>query len=249
MKHLEVYDLPAVDNVCNQTLREVISLPKVSVAHVLMHPGGISLPHHHQRMSEIYFILEGEGIIYYKDQALHVEQGAYLVLPPYTSHQLKNIGKNNLEHLVLAVPPFSAKDVILDNVETGNTDNSKTKPQKFTFPTPVTALDGATIYELIPEAARKELDVGLAVGILPPNQKAIPHYHNLSEEVYYIIGGQGKARVGGEELPIKRGTVIPIPTKVIHSLENTNVEELNVLCLSSPAYVEGDFIIADTPIE
>src|SRR4030042_6527110 len=87
-------------------LGEVISLPKVSLAHVLMEPGNVSLWHRHSNMSEIYFILEGEGILYHGDKALQAENGAYLLLPPDTPHKLRNTGNSALEHLVLAVPPF-----------------------------------------------------------------------------------------------------------------------------------------------
>ena len=40
---IDVYGLPTVDNVCNQILREVISLPKFSLAHVIMGEGNVSL--------------------------------------------------------------------------------------------------------------------------------------------------------------------------------------------------------------
>jgi mannose-6-phosphate isomerase-like protein (cupin superfamily) len=112
-KLIDVYELPTVSNVCNQNLREVISLPKVSLAHVMMNGDNVSLWHQHSRMSEVYFILEGEGILYYGNRALQVEKGIYVVLPPHTPHKLKNTGKSDLEHLVFAIPPFDSHDVEL----------------------------------------------------------------------------------------------------------------------------------------
>jgi mannose-6-phosphate isomerase-like protein (cupin superfamily) len=105
-KLIDVYELDPVENVCDQTLREVISLPKVSLAHVIMDEGNVSLWHQHSRMSEVYFILEGEGILYYGNEALQAKKGAYLIIPPNTPHKLKNTGKSDLEHLVFAIPPF-----------------------------------------------------------------------------------------------------------------------------------------------
>ena len=61
---INVYDLPTVDNICNQILREVLSLPKVSIAHVIMNPGNVSLLHQHLKMSEIYYILDDLRILY-----------------------------------------------------------------------------------------------------------------------------------------------------------------------------------------
>lgn len=238
---IDVYELPTASNICNQILREVISLPKVSMAHVIMAQGNISLLHRHSIMSEVYFILNGEGILYYGVKALNVEKGAYIVLPPNMAHKLKNTGDCDLEHLVFAIPPFIPEDVeVLED-----TDMEDVIPQKFSYDKPpMTALDGATIYELISEDYRKKLDVALAVGILPTGRKAIPHYHKVSDEVYYIVSGEGKARVGNIEYSIKKGSVIYVPIDMVHALENTNTtEEMQVLCLSSPSYTDGDFIL------
>jgi mannose-6-phosphate isomerase-like protein (cupin superfamily) len=237
---IDVYELPTVDNVCNQILREVISLPKVSMAHVVMNGGNVSLWHQHSRMSEVYFILEGEGILYYGDNALQAEKGAYLVLPPNTPHKLRNTGKSDLEHLVFAIPPFDPEDIeILSNSSTENVS-----PIKFSYDKePITALDGALIYELMNAEERKRLDVALAVGFLPAGRKAIPHYHKISEELYYVADGFGRVRVGEQDFEVKKGSMIYVPTDKVHALENgSDSEELKVLCVSSPSYTEGDFI-------
>ncbi len=237
---IEVYELPTVDNVCNQILREVISLPKVSMAHVLMNKGNVSLWHQHSRMSEVYFILEGEGILYYGDNVLQVEKGAYLVIPPNTPHKLRNTGKSDLKHLVFAIPPFDPEDVeILDDSLTENVS-----PTKFSYDKdPITALDGALIYELMNAEERKRLDVALAVGFLPAGRKAILHYHKISEELYYVTDGFGRVRVGEQYFEVKKDSMIYVPAGKVHALENgSDTEELKVLCVSSPSYTEGDFI-------
>jgi mannose-6-phosphate isomerase-like protein (cupin superfamily) len=237
---IDVYELPTVDNVCNQILREVISLPKVSMAHVVMNEGNVSLWHQHSRMSEVYFILEGEGVLYYGDNALQAEKGAYLVLPPNTPHKLRNTGKSDLEHLVFAIPPFDPEDVkILDDSPTENISPTKCSYDK----EPITALDGALIYELMNAEERKKLDVALAVGFLPAGRKAIPHYHKISEELYYVTDGFGRVRVGEQDFDVKRGSMIYVPIDKVHALENgSDSGELKVLCVSSPSYTEGDFI-------
>jgi len=240
-KLIDVYQLPTVDNICNQILREVISLPKVSMAHVTMNPGNVSLWHQHSKMSEIYFILEGDGILYYGNKSIKAERGTYLMIPPKTPHKLRNTGSSDLEHLVLAIPPFNPNDVeLLDDFA-----NEKSTPKKFEYgKPPVTALDGALIYELIPPNERERLDVALAVGFLPKGRKAIPHYHKISEEIYYVCSGIGKIRVGDEIFDIKKGSVIYVPRNKVHALENkSDSEELNILCVTSPAYSEGDFIL------
>lgn len=237
-KLIDVYELPTVENICNQVLREVISLPKVSMAHVTMSPGNTSLLHQHSKMSEVYFILEGKGILYYGNKALEVEKNVYYVLPENTSHKLKNTGTSNLEHLVLAIPPFDPDDVNLLKDTLNEPILKKFKHEK----TPIIALDGALIYELISGNKRKRLDVALAVGFLPQKRKAIPHYHKISEEIYYVTSGIGEVHVGEKAFKIQKGSVIYIPINKVHALENKSDTELRVLCVSSPAYTEGDFI-------
>ncbi len=237
---LDVYELSVVNNICNQILREVISLSNVSMAHIIMNGGNVSLWHKHSKMTEVYFIINGNGILYHGNQALLVETGAYLVLPPNTPHKLRNIGKYDLEHLVFAIPPFDSNDVeILDDNITENIT-----PKKFNYNKPsITALDGALIYELMDAEERKDLDVALAVGFLPPRRKAIPHYHHISEEIYYVTEGLGKVMVGEQTFEVKKGSVVYVPTNRVHALENrSDSEKLRILCVSSPSYTEEDFL-------
>jgi len=237
---INVYDLLTVDNVCNQILREAIKLPEVSMAHVIMDAGNVSLLHQHSKMSEIYYILEGEGILYHGSQALKVKNGAYLTIPPETSHKLRNIGKSQLEHLVFAIPPFDPTDLTLLD------ESSEIEPEPKPFrsdKTHIIAQDGASIYELLSEKEREIMDIGLATGSLPPKRKAIPHKHEISDEVYYVISGKGRVKVGDLDNKVKEGIVIYVPVNMVHALENTGSEELEVLCLSSPAYTDEDFIL------
>ncbi len=241
-KFVDVYSLPPVPNVCDQILREVVSLPKVSMAHVIMDSGNVSLWHKHSRMTEVYFILEGEGILYHGSRAMRVRKGAYLVILAGTPHKLKNTGSTRLEHLVFAIPPFDPEDVILLDEKPEEFQEHEFRQEK----EPITALDGALVYELMTPEERRKYDVALAVGILPRARKAIPHYHKKSEELYYIISGQGKVRIGEKEYPVKKGSLARIPVGVVHALENTSQDkDLEVLCVSSPAYTDGDFIIAE----
>lgn len=239
-KHIDVYQLPTVDNVCNQILREVISLPKVSMAHVTMTKGNTSLWHQHKTMAEVYFILSGQGILYHGDASTQVEKGTYLTLLPNTPHKLKNTGESDLEHLVFAIPPFNPDDVeLLDDAANEAAEPIKFKQDK----PPIKALDGAMIYEMITKEDRQKLDVALAVGVLPKGRKAISHYHKISEELYYITSGIGQVKVGKDVFDVKPGSVVYVPTDMAHALENGSPdEELEVLCVSSPAYQEGDFI-------
>ncbi len=237
----DIYGLEPVENVCNQILREIITLPSVSMAHVIMEKDNVSLYHKHNDMSEVYFILKGEGILYYGDRGLFVKEDSYLIIPKDIPHKLKNTGDSELEHLVFAAPPFDPDDIeMVDEPSSYDIDDEISDYKK----NPVEALDGATVYEMMSKAERTELDFALALGILPKQRKAKMHYHNVSEELYYIISGYGKVVVGDKRSDIKKGSLVYVPTDHNHALENkSDSEELKALCLSSPPYAKEDFIL------
>jgi mannose-6-phosphate isomerase-like protein (cupin superfamily) len=51
-----------------------------------------------------------------------------------------------------------------------------------------------------------------------------PHSHNDHEEVYYIIRGIGKIKIGNEEARFRDGDIIYIPENTEHSI--TMMEEV-----------------------
>jgi len=221
-------------------LREVISLPRVSLAHVTMNPGNVSLLHEHWKMSEIYFVLNGEGVLYYGNKKIRASKGMSMVIPPRTPHQLLNTGPVDLEHLVLAIPPFDQNDVYLveGNLET---KESELRDESYNR-NPQIALDGAMVYELLSATEKTNLGIGLAVGFLPPKRNATLHFHRISAEIYYILAGSGRVILDRERGKVQKGSVISIPPLAIHGLQNTGDEKIEVLCVSSPPYTDEDFI-------
>mgnify|MGYP001603472180 CR=1 FL=1 len=240
-KVFNVYDLEPVRNVCNQTLREVISLPEVSMAHVTMQPKAESLLHKHEKLSEIYFILAGLGILYSGKNFSAVSKKDYHVLQPRTSHKLFNIGTEELEHLVFSHPKFDPGDVILLKDEGKDYESEKEKSRNPECIQHIIAQDGASIYELFTEDEKRDFKFGLAVGHLHAGKESIPHYHKETEEVYYALSGNGVASIDKEEHQIQKGSVVHIGVGEVHSLQNTSKGNLSVLCLSSPAYKDEDF--------
>lgn len=111
---------------------------------------------------------------------------------------------------------------------------NKIKPQK--------AKDGALVYELFKDGKGIK-SVGLASGFLDPDRKAFPHFHKVSEEIYYIASGKGKVKAGDSTFIVEAGDAVFIPRNMVHALENTSKrEKMHVLCISSPPYKPKDFI-------
>ncbi len=110
-RKIEIKKLPEIPNICNQVLREVWKSKDVSIAHVKMVPGNISLLHKHVLFTELYYILNGKGILFVDNEEFMVAEDTLVEIPPGVSHKLKNVGEFTLSHLVISNPPFNPKDV------------------------------------------------------------------------------------------------------------------------------------------
>lgn len=61
-----------------------------------------------------------------------------------------------------------------------------------------------------------------------------PHVHENSENVYYILQGNGVAILDGERHFVGPHTMIFIPPGVVHAIENTGIENLLYLFVAAP---------------
>jgi mannose-6-phosphate isomerase-like protein (cupin superfamily) len=95
--------------------------------------------------------------------------------------------------------------------------------------------DGSTIREL------HHTDVqSLAEATLEVEQATERHYHRASEEIYFVLKGQGKLEVDGETTHVRPGDAVLIPAGAWHQLENNGTSELRILCCCAPAYSHDD---------
>jgi mannose-6-phosphate isomerase-like protein (cupin superfamily) len=100
---------------------------------------------------------------------------------------------------------------------------------------PFTTKDGSTIRELHHTSAQS-----LAEASLEPGQATERHYHERSEEIYFVTKGSGELEVDGETRRVSRGDAILIPPRAWHTLENDGTSELTILCMCSPPYSHED---------
>jgi mannose-6-phosphate isomerase-like protein (cupin superfamily) len=64
---------------------------------------------------------------------------------------------------------------------------------------------------------------------LQPSLSYEPHRHDDHEEVYYIINGTGKIKIGNEEARLRDGDIIYIPENTTHSIINDGEEMIDFL--------------------
>jgi mannose-6-phosphate isomerase-like protein (cupin superfamily) len=86
----------------------------------------------------------------------------------------------------------------------------------------------------------------LAEEVLPVGKSVGRHHHLETEEVYYILVGEGRMQVGDEAREVATGDAIFIPRGQAHTLENTGRIPMTILLVCGPAYSFEDHL-AGTP--
>jgi quercetin dioxygenase-like cupin family protein len=71
------------------------------------------------------------------------------------------------------------------------------------------------------------------VGLIPPG-RAPDHFHTY-DEVLYVLEGEGVLEIAGEQAPLRPGTCVHLPSRLVHCLANTGGSELRVLGVFRPA--------------
>lgn len=100
--------------------------------------------------------------------------------------------------------------------------------------------DNSSICELMHPSLHKNNNQSLAQASVPINTETQLHYHQHTEELYYIQQGSGLMTLGEEEFSVEVGDTICIPPTHPHKIQNTGDTELTFLCCCSPAYSHDD---------
>ena len=113
-----IRDLRACDEIVagdETLLRELLHPNKAdlrirySLAHAAVKPGQSSLPHK-LKTSEVYYILEGEGIMYVDEESAQVRSGQVIYIPPNSTQYIKNTGNSDLKFLCIVDPAWRPED-------------------------------------------------------------------------------------------------------------------------------------------
>lgn len=109
-----------------------------------------------------------------------------------------------------------------------------------------TTKDGSSIRELLSHRNSAIRHQSLAEATVPPGVKTLAHYHPRSEEIYYILRGQGLMHLQHDSRSVAGGDAIAIPPGMTHWIENNTSEDLVFLCCCAPAYEHDDTVMVET---
>ena len=86
---------------------------RYSIAHCTINPGKTSKPHT-MKTSEMYYILEGKGIMHIDSETKQVNQNDLVFVPPMSKQFLENNGEVDLTVLCIVDPAWKQEDEILE---------------------------------------------------------------------------------------------------------------------------------------
>ncbi len=89
--------------------RDGLTLP-YSMACASLSPQSASRPHRLKTSTEVYFILEGKGLIQIDADQASVSAGQAIVIPPGSWQHISNAGSTDLRFLCIVCPMWQAED-------------------------------------------------------------------------------------------------------------------------------------------
>lgn len=108
-----------------------------------------------------------------------------------------------------------------------------------------TTLDGSGILELIRPENEGSRHLSLARATVEPDSSTLRHRHDESEEVYYVLRGEGALEIGGAIERVGPGDARLIPAGIEHRVTAVGPEPLVILCACSPPYQHEDTEITE----
>ena len=117
MKIINRNKVQVIHTLHNSELRPLIdrtttAITQCSLAEEMLPPGAAVTPHHHRELEEIYYLIEGQGLMTVGDEQQEVSAGDAIYVPRGLRHSLKNTGDTPIRLLVACGPAFFYEDEI-----------------------------------------------------------------------------------------------------------------------------------------
>jgi len=122
MDIVNINDVPSFTTKDGSEIRELLAsrnscIVNQSLAEARVAPGATTEPHRHIKTEEIYYILEGTGIMYLGDRSQKVGPGDAVAIPPGTEHKITCTGEVTLKFLCCCAPGYEHEDTVLSGGE------------------------------------------------------------------------------------------------------------------------------------
>ena len=156
----------------------------------------------HDRQEEIYFVVEGAGILHYmlqsEDQAQALRKHDFTYLPPGAKHSIANPSEQPLRLLVMGfkIPSSIAIGTPMPHPKVANLEDAQEKT--------VSGHPNSVLYKLLVGLHTGKRDLIDEAYVMDsfflmdfaPGGTNWPHHHEAAEEMYFVIDGQGEMVAG-----------------------------------------------------
>lgn len=105
--------------------------------------------------------------------------------------------------------------------------------------------DKAIVKEIVSPRNSVVKNHSLAEVTIRPGRSILEHYHVESEELFYILQGEGSISVEGETCLLGEGDVVAILPGKIHKVKNDGKTDLIMLVVCSPSYCDDDQVLSE----
>jgi mannose-6-phosphate isomerase-like protein (cupin superfamily) len=177
----------------NRSLQTVARFGEVSVdAH------GNCPTTEYDRQEEIYFVVEGGGVLHYGDQTQTLRKYDFTYLPPGVKHSLSNNADQPVRVLVMGFKIPSTISIGAPSAlpKVANLEDSKEQT--------VSGHPASVLYKLLVGLRTGERDLIDQAYVMDsffwmdfaPGGTNWPHHHEAAEEIYLVIDGQGEMVAG-----------------------------------------------------
>lgn len=153
----------------------------------------------YERQEEIYFILQGSGVLQYADRTYPIRKNDFTYIPPGIKHSVANNSDSPLQVLVMGfkIKPSIAVAQPTAEPKIVNLDNMKEET--------VEGHPSSVLYKLMigPKSGKRDaIDDAYVVTSLfwmdfAPGGTNFPHHHETAEEIYLVVDGEGEMVAGG----------------------------------------------------
>ena len=167
---------------------------------VKVDPQGTCRPVSYEREEQIYFVLEGSGILHYGEEQAPIRKNDFMYLPPGITHTTSGSAGEACRVLVMGfrIPAGTTLEPP-QKLQLANMDDVKEQT--------VEGHPSSVLYKLLVggrKSKRDRIAAGYVVTSLflmdfAPGGTNTPHHHETAEEIYLILDGHGKIVAGGGE--------------------------------------------------
>ena len=161
-------------------------------------PNGNCNPVEYPRQEELYFILSGNGLLHYADESHPLTPNDFTYLAPTVRHGISNPSNQPLR-LVLATVRIPADMQLAPPTKLQVANLSELQEQT------VEGHPNSVLYKLLigpHTATRDRINATYNVADFflmdfAPGGTNFPHHHEVAEEIYLVLDGQGQMAAGG----------------------------------------------------